>query len=62
MTGNYPNAIIPISVFPSEYYDLYTCFLFDQTKDHCRKWPEEYGGFFNNWKAWVYSSSLTDTC
>ena len=37
-------AIIPISVIPSKYYDLYTCFLFDQTKDYCRRWPDEYGG------------------
>ena len=37
-------AIIPVSVIPSKYYDLYTCFLFDQTKDYCRKWPDEYGG------------------
>ena len=36
-------AIIPVSVIPSKYYDLYTCFLFDQTKDYCRKWPDEYG-------------------
>ena len=37
-------AIIPVSVIPSKYYDLYTCFFFNQTKDYCRKWPDEYGG------------------
>ena len=25
-------VIIPVSVIPSKYYDLYTCFFFDQTK------------------------------
>jgi hypothetical protein len=38
-------AIIPVSVTPSVYYDLYTCFLFDQTKDYCRKCPDIYGGY-----------------
>ena len=37
-------AIIPVSVIPSKYYDLYTCFFFNQTKDYCRKLPDEYGG------------------
>ena len=37
-------AIDPISVNPSAYYNLYTCFLFDQTKDYCSKWPDKYGG------------------
>jgi hypothetical protein len=37
-------AIAPISVTPFAYYGLYTCFLFDQTKDYCRKWPDKYGG------------------
>jgi hypothetical protein len=36
-------AIIPVSVIPSKYYDLYTCFLFDQTKEYYRKWPNKYG-------------------
>jgi hypothetical protein len=37
-------AIIPISIIPSKHYDLYTWFLFDQTRDYYRKWPDEYGG------------------
>lgn len=27
-------AIVPVSVTPSKYYDLYTCFLLDQRKDY----------------------------
>jgi hypothetical protein len=36
-------AIVPVSVTPSKYYDLYTCFLLDQRKDYYRKWPDKYG-------------------
>ena len=37
-------AVVPVSVIPSKYYDLFTCFLFDQTADVCKKWPDKYGG------------------
>jgi hypothetical protein len=30
-------AVIPVSTIPSEYYDLFVCFLFDQKKDDCKK-------------------------
>jgi hypothetical protein len=43
MPRTVPNCYHPVSVSPFKYYDLYTCFLFDQTKNRCKKWPDEYG-------------------
>jgi hypothetical protein len=34
----------PVSIIPSKYYDLFAFFLFEKTKDDCKKWPDKYGG------------------
>jgi hypothetical protein len=47
-------AIIPVSVIPSKYYDLYNCSLFDQTKDYYRKWPDKYGGGCPYWSCQIH--------
>lgn len=37
-------ATTPTSIAPLLMDRIFVCFLFDQTKDHCKKWPDRYGG------------------
>jgi hypothetical protein len=36
-------AGFPVSAIPSKYYDFFTYFLFDQTKDDCKTWVDNKG-------------------